>query len=116
MEWIFKAKSEDNGKWYEFSFSDINSTNERVVIVKVDHSSGYAFLLVNTISQYTGISDSEGNRIFEGDEFKGGGIVSYSDDRFYVRFVGDTFRESLSIYSSKDSLTGRNIHDQETKL
>jgi len=51
MEKIFKAKSEDNGKWYEFSLFDIDSIDDRVVMIKVSESGGYAFLLVETLCQ-----------------------------------------------------------------
>ena len=105
MEKIFKAKRLDNGKWIIFELDDLGSCNGRTV-----HYETGAILDLDTVCQYTGINDSEGNRIFEGDEFtnftyakmyKGSFVVDCGCDGFYL------YDEAKNL-----TLTGHNIHDR----
>ncbi len=107
MEKIFKARRIDNGEWYEFLLEEINST----MIENIN---------TDTICQYTGINDSEGNRIFEGDELSAKGeynsIVKYGRGAFCIQHDTEwhsnwvSFRDiDLSCYT----LTGHNIHDDK---
>ncbi len=101
MEKIFKAKRIDNGEWVEFNLFDGVSAITWEIYDK------------NTVCQYTGIKDSEGQRIFEGDE------MDFIDDKFYV-----VYSNARYVLKKKDSdshwamdgygtLTGHNIHDKD---
>jgi hypothetical protein len=104
MEKIFKAKRLDNGEWFEFSLFDGVSQITWEIFDK------------NTICQYTGINDSEGNRAFFGDSVKDSAspqefeyIISYCDDEHCVKIGDDpAFEWCLSDLT----LTGHNIHDR----
>jgi uncharacterized phage protein (TIGR01671 family) len=120
MDKIFKAKRIDNGEWVEFD--SIIHCNEKCYFFKYGSGDFDSIPLSkgmeidkNTICQYTGIDDSEGNRIFEGDE------VSLYDEEFIVKFsegefVGDNSNFKYGILSvaelSRTLLTGHNIHDK----
>ena len=107
MEKIFKAKLLANGRWVEFNLEDIRGNNFVYVsglgIVNVD---------LKNCCQYTGINDSEGNRIFDGDYFDCDGICSFKDGAF--RYVTEKNDKSLTAgcLNLKLKLTGHNIHDR----
>jgi len=72
MEKIFKAKRLDNGEWFEFTLDQIGGSDHigNLYVYDIDDQDDCQKLLdKDTICQYTGIKDSQGNRIFEGDEF-----------------------------------------------
>ncbi len=113
MEKIFKAKRLDNGDWVEFNL-DTYSCRRKGCTPYVDkHFAHQMPINKNTICQYTGINDSEGNRIFEGDE-----VANKYGDRHIVEHC--TVRHGFVIgsvspswFDSEDlTLTGHNIHDR----
>ena len=121
MEKIFKGRIIDNegsDKWYEFSLFDIQWSDHDSIRVKVNVKinsksslDSFIYILKDTISQYTGIKDSEGNRIFEGDEFDCDGICAFKDGAF--RYVTEKNNKSLTAgcLNLKLKLTGHNIND-----
>ena len=118
MEKIFKAKRLDNGEWHVFGLFDIgvSVTSERFMSIDSNHGE-VIWLEKYTICQYTGINDSEGNRIFEGDEMK-----TSKGENYYVKHVCSKTSGSMYIRSQNSSsfydyilngtLTGHNIHDR----
>ncbi len=99
MEKIFKAKRLDTGEWFEFNLFDGVSKITWEIYDK------------NTICQYTGIDDKEGNRIFEGDEVyvAGVGNVIVSVDVNGVHCGDEPY---ICCYGDIEHLTGHNIHDR----
>jgi len=127
MEKIFKAKRIDNGEWVEFTLGDIGGGDVKgnLYVFHVDaHFDCQKALDKNTICQYTGVKDSEGNRIFEGDYFDSVMVGDYEPmiRGAYVFFCPDELQwqgklddkhhcGQLNDYGIK--LTGHNIQDKD---
>jgi len=109
VEKIFKAKRLDTGEWVEFGLFDYCCQENDVWVASLCE---HVQIDDKTVSQYTGINDSEGNRIFEGDYFDCDGICSFKDGAF--RYVTEKNDKSLTAgcLNLKLKLTGRNIHDR----
>jgi hypothetical protein len=103
MEKIFKAKRLDNGEWVEFTLGSLFLLIE---------TGGKLEIYKKTISQYTGINDSEGNRIFEGDRVyvAGVGKVVAVITPSGVTFGGWDYQD---VIEDIERLTGHNIHDKD---
>ena len=99
-EILFKAKRLDNGEWVEgylvkypsaIQVGDCSPWYIQVPPVDPDDSGGKYNVDPSTVCQYTGLTDKNGNRIFEGD------VVSYHHPfknrtgRYTVEFAGYAF-------------------------
>ena len=123
-EILFRGKRTDNGKWECGDLLSPNEFNAIPHIVYIDYLNEYGDIgeistpvIPETVGQYTGLTDKNGVRIFEGDiiRFEDDiGYVIYTED--YARFLVDSPNRYISMdYSSEFEVIG-NIHDNSELL
>lgn len=122
-EILFRGKCMDNGEWLFGDLRHIFHGEYRTHIVDNSNglNNGVCGLEVDssTIGQFTGLTDRNGTKIFEGDviEYTDGcndwlGAVKYASDdaQFVVRFIGGDVESFDNLYSGDCEVIG-NIYD-----
>lgn len=137
-EILFRGKRVDNGKWVFGTYGEHTSLDATIIINRPypTHNGGLSALNFwdvdpATVGQYTGLTDKNGTKIFEGDivnfkEWSGGlwcwiGEVRYENQQFVVsgnpnRECGTPFTISLSSLTPKRIKVIGNIHDNPELL
>ena len=133
-EILFRGKRLDNGEWTEGYLLEQNTPSYNAYVVPhimIEQDNRHTDILEHeieevdpaTVGQYTGLTDKNGKKIFEGDIVEGGdfdaeegyGVIRWEDGAFEVAtetFLG-TFHEN---YWGKDFEIIGNIHDNPELL
>lgn len=133
-EILFKAKRKDNGKWVEGYYQkryDLLGNEEHLIFHADSYNVWeYAEIIPETLCQFTGLCDKNGNKIWENDivnhngeyaTVKFGTYCSSFDCEsynlgFYVDFPEETFyRKELGYWRRKAEIAG-NVFDNPELL
>lgn len=126
--YLFRGKEKDSGKWIYGDLRHISDGHGGYILCIVDNTNGRnndvtgVEVVPETVGMFTGLTDKNGTKIFEGD------IVSlrkcneliykvvYDNFRFELHNKNDIACYVLSIYKSKDLEIIGNIHDNPELL
>lgn len=121
-EILFRGKRTDNGEWVEGLVARYNPKFDCANIV--DDFESLVPVKTETVGQYTGLTDKNGKKIFEGDivkHYNHCDITEYSEDIGRVFYYTETCRflrtsklfpdNCLEIYSSCEYEVIGNIYD-----
>jgi len=114
-EILFRGKRKDNGEW---SFGDLlhSNTGKTYIVELVDDDSGRIIRICHievnptTIGQYTGLTDKNGTKIFEGDVVKWDSKEWGSEYAEVVKWDYEIFTIRESAWKEFCEVIG-NIHD-----
>ena len=123
---LFRAKRKDNGEWVEGGLCIINKS-PFICYEMVKGLPKLTEVEENTIGQYTGLTDKNGTKIFEGDVLKNvmrwcdeerNGVVTFKDGAFgFIWYRGEVemFHAFVSVVNIEYEVIG-NINDNPELL
>lgn len=130
-EILFRGKRTDNGRWVEgYLIADTEFAGKpyyHTYIVNYKSPSGcfggdiFIEVIPETVGQYTGLTDKNGAKIFEGDiisfECSGCALITWDDDdaRFVILY-DENDKTDFSAFWGKDVEIIGNIHDNPELL
>ena len=119
-EILFRGKRTDNGEWETGSLVIIRDGCSDKEVFIADKMTGYHTPVIpETVGQYTGLTDKNGKKIFEGDivrEFGGETYQGcYEIDNVLIVEIPDTLLNFEMSYDCEYKIIG-NIHDNPELL
>lgn len=138
-EILFRAKQKDNKQWVQGSLLFYPGVNRTFVSLGEFRGSEFIEVLKDTVGQYTGLTDKNGTKIFEGDivqdviEPKAKGIVRFGDYEtsyrdwtpvadpyskhtgFFIEWNNMNFCKDVRFWNEKVKVIG-DIHDNPELL
>lgn len=129
-EILFRGKCIDDGKWVYGLLSEIDEAVKQAQI-DYDDNEGMTGDIVDltTVGQYTGLTDKNGKKIFEGDilkvfyygKSKIFGVVKFGETRFFIddNFMGGDIKSKApmsDMFSKYDFEVVGNIYDNPELL
>lgn len=115
-EILFRGKRVDNGEWEEGSLVTWPDGYTEICAQESEEAMRECTVRPETVGQYTGLTDKNGKRIFEGDvvdilsENEEIGVVTYDDGGFLVSADGFCVDFHTNINGTDLEVIG-NIHD-----
>lgn len=122
-EILFRGKRVDNGEWVFGSYIE----HEHAIVYPTDISPDGATLfcegaeiIESTVGQYTGLTDKNGKKIFEGDiVVKNGGVpllVCFEDFMWQMVYINNEYKHRLENEDNKKWEVIGNIYDNPELL
>lgn len=81
-EILFRGKDPESGEWYYGYYVKRNDGDRGSLILEDYFLESYEIVKPETVGQYTGLSDKNGVKIFEGDILQGNEYPYYSDGKY----------------------------------
>ena len=124
---LFRGKRLDNGVWIEGFFVEkkypLRESDVCSAFILAQHGDSFVWYPVDpsTVGQYTGLTDKNGKRIWEGDVLTVDGEVGCFELKFNentAMFImdGDAIRASFNIFGTDEVEVVGNIHDNPELL
>ena len=105
-EILFKAKRVDNGEWVEGGYHKVSDDVTLIIHKHYNNLAMNSEVYPETVCQFTGLLDKNGNKIFEGDILKWIGTTGENDG---VEFHNEVYFLSYR-YRIKGSKNGKTFH------
>lgn len=118
-EILFRGKRIDNGEWVEGSLLAWPDGSTEICYDNPENDDEFLKSIVypETVGQYTGLTDTNGKKIFEGDivdiipENEEVGIIEWADDEAMFMLNSDGWCANFDNYYSSDVEVIGTIHD-----